>query len=38
MNFVVEMFILLIKICCVLLEGIDFEVKNIRKGLSVFLR
>ena len=38
MNFAVEMFILLLKTCCALLEGIDFEVKNTRKGLSAPLR
>ena len=38
MNLAVEMFILLLKTCCTLLQGIDFEVKNTCEGLSEPLR
>ena len=38
MNLAVEMFILLLKACCTLLQAIDFEEKNTREGLSAPLR
>ena len=38
MNLAVEMFILLLKACCTLLQGIDFEARNTHEGLSAPLR
>ena len=38
LNLAIEMFILLLKSCCSLLQNIDFEARNTQDGLSVPLR
>ncbi|XP_068678866.1 telomerase-binding protein EST1A-like [Montipora foliosa] len=38
LNLAIEMFILLLKSCCSLLQSIDFEARNTQDGLSVPLR
>lgn len=38
MNLAVEMFILLVKACCALLQSIDFKARKTHEGLSAPLR
>ena len=38
LNLAIEMFISLLKSCCSLLQGIDFEARNTQEGLSAPLR
>ena len=38
LNLAIEMFILLLKTCCSLLQSIDFKARNTQEGLSLPLR